>query len=212
VTRAEIRAAMRGRKKQLREALAVQKKVAKERLGENPAVRRARARKRNRRLAIASVLILLACLMRCECERTPPPPAAAVAPPPKKVPPKPSPPVRAQKIEATMKTQRRGEYPSQPRSTESWVDEYRLQVAARSARLAQCFSGAERPGALRWTASVNAESGAVSDHELEGVAATLALSTTQRDCLLRALSNPNYRLRTKIPEGLPTRVSLVIEF
>ncbi|WNG58351.1 hypothetical protein F0U59_29125 [Archangium gephyra] len=92
------------------------------------------------------------------------------------------------------------------------MDDFRIQVAARSPRLAQCFSGTERPGALRWTAAVNAASGSVSDHALEPVGTGGELSGKQRDCVQGVLSSPGYRLKPEQKQDLPGRVSIVIEF
>lgn len=86
-----------------------------------------------------------------------------------------------------------------------------MQVAARSPRLAQCFKGAERPGALRWDVALNPSSGAVSDQFLETVGA-VELSAPQRECVERTLSNPGYHVSALPSEGLPTRVTLMIEF
>jgi hypothetical protein len=92
------------------------------------------------------------------------------------------------------------------------MDEYRLQVAARSPRLARCFQGAGRPGALRWTASVNPTRGEVSDHQLQPIGGGAELRREQRECLLEALSSPPYRLTAPGAPALPDRVGLVIEF
>ena len=91
-----------------------------------------------------------------------------------------------------------------------WVTAFRLQVAARSPRLALCFVGAEAPGALKWTAAVEPESGRVSDHTLESVRETV-LDAAQRACVLGVLSDPPYRLPSG-GEATPSRVSMAIEF
>jgi hypothetical protein len=93
-----------------------------------------------------------------------------------------------------------------------WVDDFRLQVAARSPRLAECFVGLDKPGALRWTAAVNAKSGAVADHQIESVPPSPELQRGQHDCVVRILSNPNYTLRALQEEALPKSIALVIEF
>ena len=94
-----------------------------------------------------------------------------------------------------MARQPRGKYQNEAQSSPSWLDEFRLQVAARSPRLAECFSGTDRPGALRWTTAVNEESGAVSDHGLELVGTGADLYGKQRECVLAVLSSPGYRLK-----------------
>ena len=91
------------------------------------------------------------------------------------------------------------------------LDDFRLQVAARSPRLALCFKGADRPGALRWNVALNPESGAVSDHVFEPVGAA-ELSPAQRECMQRTLSSPGYHVTQADRQSLSSRVSLVIEF
>ncbi len=85
-------------------------------------------------------------------------------------------------------------------------------MAARSGRLSECFKGAEKPGALRWTTSVSPESGAVSQHELEPLGAGAEIQGEQRACVLQVLSNPAYKLGAAQKQALPNRLSLVIEF
>ena len=60
-------------------------------------------------------------------------------------------------------------YETEAQPPPEWIDEFRLQATARSPRLAQCFEGTDRPGALRWVAALNPETGTVSDQELEPV-------------------------------------------
>lgn len=92
-----------------------------------------------------------------------------------------------------------------------WVEALRLQVAARSPRLATCFVGVPRPGALRWSAAVEPHQGRVSDSVLEPVLATEPLKREQRECVLAVLSEPVYRLGGET-RGTPVRLSLVVEF
>ena len=168
-----------------------------------------------RRALAVALLLLLAGLVRCECEQPPPVVQAPVPALPQKqervsapVPPPPRP--REPRIR--MGTQSRAGFPEKERVAPTWLEDFRLQVAARSPRLAACFKGESRPGALRWTASVNPESGGVSDHELEPVGASQAPGGEQRQCVLQALSSPAYRLKESQAQSLPTRVSLVLEF
>jgi hypothetical protein len=93
-----------------------------------------------------------------------------------------------------------------------WLAAFRLQVAARSPRLAECFVGAPRPGALKWSAAVEPRAGRVSDPSLEPTLSTEALTPTQRACALAVLSDPAYRLDAGSGPSTPSRVSLVIEF
>ncbi|MBK7865320.1 MAG: hypothetical protein IPJ65_43340 [Archangiaceae bacterium] len=93
----------------------------------------------------------------------------------------------------------------------AWLDEFRMQVAAASPRLAECFTGIERQ-ALRWSAAVNPKPGTVADHSLEPVGVGTDLTADQRTCVQAVLSSPVYRLTQLGDEPLPRRVSLVIEF
>ena len=94
----------------------------------------------------------------------------------------------------------------------SWVDAFRLQVATRAPRLAECLEGSEAPGRFKWTTSVDPADGTVSEHSLEPVLLSTELSSTERVCVLRVLSNPPYRLKTGTEPATPSRVGLVVEF
>ena len=93
-----------------------------------------------------------------------------------------------------------------------WLASFEMQVAARSPRLAGCFEGARRPGALQWTARVESVTGTVSDHALEPLLETESLSARRRACLVEVLSTPPYRLHQHDRRATPPRVRLVIEF
>ncbi len=93
-----------------------------------------------------------------------------------------------------------------------WLDAFRLQVAARSPRLAACFDGAARPGALKWTAAVEPVHGRVSDPTLEPTLSSDALTGAQRACVLAVLSDPPYRLDGTGAAATPSRVGIVVEF
>ena len=216
MTPAELRRHLRQRRKELRAALGQREKAARERLATMPGVRRERQRRRERRLLMVLVLLSLVLVTRCECDEPPPlpPPPPAVKPSPEPpAPPKPTrtpppkPPVRQR-----AKTKPRPDFTSDRATPPAWLDDFRLQVAARSPRLARCFDGAERPGALRWTASVNAASGTVFDHVLEPIGTQGSVSGEQRECLLAALANPAYRLGGSGDDALPERVSIAVEF
>ena len=170
----------------------------------------ARARRRQRQvlLALLAVLLLsLLLLLDCRCTREPPPEPA----------PEPVMPVPAEEPEATLprhppiQRMDRPEYTSEVPEPLAWLDSFRMQVAARSPRLAECFVGAERPGRLKWTASVDPLEGKVSEHQLEPVLTTDALTATQRACAVDVLSEPSYTL---VGEGraTPSRLSMIIEF
>jgi hypothetical protein len=213
---AELRQAMRARKKELRRQLPLMRKAARERAEQVPAVKRMRERRRRIRRAIGiAIIAILLLLMRCECgPGVPPELAKVVVAPPPEVKPKPKVTVAGPKkpLSGQAKKQQRGDLglaqPAQP----TWIVEFQIQVAARSPRLAQCFTGIDRPGALRWSVSVNPQSGATSDHELEPVGLSTELSPEQRECVVKVLSSPVYKLTAPDKEALPNRVSLVIEF
>lgn len=103
----------------------------------------------------------------------------------------------------------RPEYPPAVPVPVPWLDAFRMQVSARSPRLARCFVGTEQPGRMKWTTSVVPAEGAVSEHDLEPVLATRELTAAERACVLEVLSEPAYTL---IGADGPSRVSLVIEF
>jgi hypothetical protein len=215
MTPRELRRELRRRKKELRRSAELMRRATRERVEQIPAVRREKRRRRIRRVVTIAALLLLAMLVRCECAPSPPvpPPEPVVQPAPEVKPKKPAPPTSKPKaFSDRMERQRRGSYQNEAQTSPSWLDDFRLQVAARSPRLAQCFSGTERPGALRWTAAVNAASGSVSDHALEPVGTGGELSGKQRDCVLGVLSSPGYRLKPEQKQDLPGRVSIVIEF
>jgi hypothetical protein len=215
MTPRELRRELRQRKKELRRSVELMKRAARERVEQVPAVQREKRRRHVRRAVTIAALLLLAMLTRCECGTAPlaPPPEPVVEPAPEEKTRKPAPPASKPKaLSDRMERQRRGRYQNEAQTSPSWLDDFRLQVAARSPRLAQCFSGTERPGALRWTAAVNAASGSVSDHALESVGTGGDPSGKQRDCVLGVLSRPAYRLNPEQKQDLPGRVSIVIEF
>ena len=93
-----------------------------------------------------------------------------------------------------------------------WLTALRIQVAARSPRLAECFEGTTQPGTLRWSVAIDPDHGVVSDPEVEPTLAGQDLSTAQRRCVLGVLSDPPYQLATGDEPATPARVALVIEF
>ena len=100
----------------------------------------------------------------------------------------------------------------------SWLDDFVLQVSARSPRLSYCFKGSRAPGALRWSALVNQTNGQVSDHAFLAMGGMVEPTAQQRLCLTQVLSTPIYDLlnkNTKMPQdtqSTPVRISLVLEF
>jgi len=208
-----MKRAMRQRREEIRHQLRAFRREARDRVRQLPAVRKVRARKRARNAILLALLALGALFARCDCQRAPEtavetkvpePPEPVKAPGPK--------PVKPGPLRASGTRISRPQLANESRAAPPWMEEYRLQVAARSPRLAQCFHGADRPGALRWTASVSPKNGIVSEHELEPIGGGSDLRREQRECLLTALSTPPYRLTAPGPEALPDRVGLVIEF
>ena len=93
-----------------------------------------------------------------------------------------------------------------------WLEAFRLQVAARSPRLAACYDGAARPGALKWTAAVEPVGGRVSDPTLEPTLSSDTLTSAQRTCVLAVLADPPYRLDGTDAASTPSRVGRGVEF
>lgn len=220
MVRSELRRERKRRRAEMRAILARVRRLARDRLarlGRTPAFKAAReaaARRRRRTLATISLLLLALLLLDCEGKSGPgavlakATPAAAVkkTPVPKRE--------KPNAFRARVETQKRPGYGLDARPGPDWLDDFRLQVAARSPRLARCFNGSERGGAFRWTVSVDAKTGAVADHELEPLGSGAGLGSAQKACATRALSDPAYDLKDApaTAEALPNRVSLVLEF
>ena len=202
--KAAIRASMAASLDRRRAALAGKRAALEARR----AVRGGRSKKKDRRWLLLLLLFLLFLLPPC----TPPPEPIAVAPaaPPVVVPTLPAaPPVPTpSRITRT----NRPAFASVVPPKLPWLDAFRLQVAARSPRLAACFDGASRPGALKWSAAVEPVRGRVSDQTLESTLSSDALTTTQRGCVLAVLSDPPYRLDGSGAASTPSRVGMVVEF
>jgi hypothetical protein len=184
-----------------------------------------RAAGRNRVIAVVvAVLVLLWLLRRCDnepsapvivaeapvCPTVPECPTGPVKPKPK---PKPASSTKAPRKDVTV-AQPRDLFAVPQLRTPPWLTALRLQVSARSLVLARCFTGAERPGALRFTASVTPSSGQLADVVVEGLAGGPPLSESQRQCAATTLSQPPYRLPIvgEREVDIATRVSLVLEF
>ena len=207
---------LRARRRVLRSELAARKREARRQVQELPAVKQARRRRRIRRALGVALLLLILLLSRCECG--PPPLAVALPPPPApataEVRLRPVPLVRANPIplHAGSTPVRRGKLAVPPPPPLAWLDALHLQVSARGPRMAQCLAGASGPGALRWTLSLDAASGTVSEQAFEPVGNGADLSSSARECLRRVLANPAYRIDGGQDQPLPHRVSMVIEF
>ncbi len=212
MNRRELRAAMKRQRDETRARMRALEAEANAALANNPAIRRAKRRRRIKQAITIAVLLLLLLLIRCDGPPGEAPPVTKavvdagveVKKPPVKLAKRPKVPVKSKAVE-------RPGFEPPDRAPARWVDEFRLQVAARSPRLASCFNGTDRPGALRWTALVSRQTGAVGDFDFEAMG-NAGLSRDQLECLTDVLSSPGYRLDTETEEGLPERVSLVLEF
>lgn len=184
-----------------------------------------RAARRNRVVAVVvAVLALLWLLRRCDDEPNAPAVVAEapVCPTVPECPTGPAPPRPKPKPRPTPKPPRKDITVAQPRDlfavpqlrTPPWLTALRLQVSARSLVLARCFTGAERPGAMRLSASVTPSSGQLADVVLESLAGAPPLTETQRQCATATLSQPPYRLPVEGEHDVDvaTRVSLILEF
>lgn len=232
--REALRREMKARRKALKRQLADQKAAIKSRLAAQKAAipsavaseqaRLKAKRRRRRRITLLIILIIIWLLLRdCDCEcgepgPPPPPPDAAVvtdAAPPDAAVPKPPPKKRTRKrFKGRIKPKARPDFVTPTPPPQDWLAALRLQVAARSPRLARCFEGSEQPGALKWSASVDVPRGVVSDHDFEPVLDGAEMTRSLERCLIGVLSTPSYRLPAPKVEGptSPERVSIVLEF
>ena len=215
---------LRARKADLREKVTAQRAELRARLHEQRSADRAR-RSRRRRLMLLALLLLLWLLLRaCHCDLEVPPPSpieptprvSLLDPAPAADAIAPAPPRRAAttapRLRGRIESTKRPEFHNETPPLQSWLTAFRMQVAARSPRLSQCFEGIEAPGALKWTAAVDTARGIVSDHQFDSVLTGAVLSKPLRECLIGVLSSPPYRLPTHETQPSPSRVSIVIEF
>jgi hypothetical protein len=209
---------LKGQLREVRSRLRSQMRASKERVARaleaNPQIQKIRRRRRIQRTVAVIALLLLLLLIRCEGQGVPETPVPTQPVPTE--PPKP----KVASVAKTPPTKRfvpvrpveRPGFSAPVRPPAGWLDVFRLQVAARSPRLAACFNGTDRPGALKWTSLVSLQTGAVGSHEFEPLGLAAEVSETQLTCLKEVLSKPGYRLGDEDVEGLPERVSLVLEF
>lgn len=218
-TQAAARALLEGRTRNAMQAL---RRRMTSNIQRSPALAEltaARTRRRQRNLVVAGIAaaILLALLLRAcpqeeasidiEVPLCPVPPECPTGPEkqrrgvPRKI-------VRAAQTEATS----RDRFAVESLPPPAWLAEFRMQVTARSRELARCFAGADKPGALRLTTTVNARLGTLADSSLEPVLRAPAPTSTQTGCVLRELSARPFRLPATAADDIGARISLVLEF
>ncbi len=214
-----MRGELRAQRRQMRRQLREHKRALKQQLrAKRQALRAAGAAKRRKRRLIfwalvALILLILLLLQDCQCNEplAPEPPEVGEVEPHQD---SAEPEADAPRKPATgrLPRVRRPDFDNEPLDPLPWLAEYRLQVAARSSRLAECFVGAPNPGTLEWTASVEPLVGHVSDHVLEPMLQSDALTRHQKFCALDVLSYPPYDLDSDQERSTPARVRMVIEF
>ena len=168
----EAKRVITARKKELRRQISSERQILHERLGIGVGGRSGLRRRLT--LLICLVIVWLA-LRDCECDV--PPSDLGQASAPKAVPPtEPQENVSAIDVSKPAKSslkkksrlsrgriepQQRPQYKSEMPSKKRWLRTLRLQVAARSPRLAKCFVGIKAPGAIKWSATIAVDSGRV---------------------------------------------------
>lgn len=206
------------RRKRERARLRAKRHALRQRLRKRREAVTARRKPSKRRRWWPWVLVLLAialllCMGPCNADLVDDPPIVAEAATGPGAPMEPSPPPLEPLADGRVSRQHRPEYRSGPPPTLPWLPAFRMQVAARSPRLAECFVGAEQPGKLKWTAAVDPVEGRVADHILEPTVQNTELTSFQRGCVLQVLVQPPYRLEAgEDSPSTPSRVSIVIEF
>ncbi len=195
----------------------LQQRLAKKR-GKLDAARKDRGRGPRIVIALLMAAIVLLFLLLCQCgegspepepEPQPGPPVELEPEPVEEPPPVPTP---KKKHAGTIDRKDRPEFAGRASDRLPWLSAFRMQVSARSPRLATCFIGADAPGALKWTTSVDPREGTVAQHSLESVLLTRDLTRAENECVLAVLQSPLYKLPAEGDAVTPTRVSLVIEF
>lgn len=204
----------REQRKALRRALRERQKEVRAQVDAIPAVQQARARRRRRRLLTILALLLLLLFIQCDCEPGPP----AVVAIEKPVLPTPDAGVKKKVVAVKRppaddrnRKRPRPDYELTTLRPPGWLEEFRMQVAARSPRLSRCFDGSSRPGAVRWSVGLDPQSGTVSDQKFEALAAG-DLTAAQQTCAEAVLAKPPYKIAALDPQSIPPTVSLVIEF
>lgn len=215
--RKAMRQQMKAQQRASKAAMRTQLDEVKARPEVADAMKRARQKTLRRRLALlVAILILLLLRLDCSCEPAPAPPVEPIVKPPPDPKPKPrrNRPLRAKKptFEGKVDKSDRGAMEIEPPPPPSWLGQFRLQVAARSPRLASCFEGNERPGALRWSALVHAKSGKVTESIIEPAFRGATLDAQQSKCLIDGLTASPYNLTEPGDQAAPRRVSIIFEF
>lgn len=176
-------------------------------------LKRKRPERRGRRwgcLLLLLLLMLLLLLRDCSCAGVPEEPARTEP----TGEPSPAEPVEPPAAPITGRLDRidRPAFHPDPPNPLAWIDAFRMSVAARAPRLAECFVGADSPGTLKWTTSVEPVAGLVSDHSLEPMLMGAELTSRERRCVIEVLSDPPYSLPVDEARATPSRVGLVLEF
>ncbi len=176
--------------------------------------RRLAEKQKRRRLGWGLLLlILLLLLLLCsDCTCAPAPVEEPVAPPVPVEVEEPEPPPVPLPIRAPIERIDRPAFETEPLAPLPWLDAFRMQVAARSPRLAECFVGAERPGRLRWSGAVEPSKGRISQQAIEPVLVEDVLTSAQKDGGAGVRADPSYERPIEEGASTPTRVSLVVEF
>lgn len=202
------RAAQRAKRQGLRDRQRVLREQLQARIRKRKGAKQEEPR-RSRGWLLAILILLLLLLRECRCNEpqveAPGVGVPVVVEPAEPAPPPEPPPPR-------MPRRDRPAFTGPPPAVLPWLASFRMQVAARSPRLAACFVGAAAPGAIKWTTAVDPKSGQVSDHLLEPTLQTNELTAVERACVLAVLTDPPYTLELPDDRAPPSRVSLVLEF
>ena len=168
-------------------------------------------------LKLLLLTLLIALLLRnCNCDKPPLPENSA-----KQIQPLPTPKIIKKEIKkkfsrkplkGKIKPRKRPKYKNEPSNKKAWLANFRLQVAARSPRLAKCFEDAQHPGALKWVAAVEPVQGVVFDQTFEPILGNADLTKAEQKCLKKVLTEPPYNLKAEKETSVPSRVGIVIEF
>ena len=205
---------LRARRREMRLKLKERRARVKKQIQKTKSPLTQKYQKHRMLIALSLLALLLALISKeCNCEtqqRT----SAPVPAPPFTKSPKPSQPktkTRAQP-KGRLETRIRPTYKSLPPKPQHWVANFKLQVAARSPRLATCFEGSEQPGALKWIATIAPAQGEVLNQDFETFLGAIEISKQQRACLEQVLKSPAYRLPKAKANSPSSRIGIVIEF